>query len=110
MLRTPEGTEAAEIRPLSACRPGRHAQVVAVGVRDPEIPQPPGPLLQGLEDRVARDRDAVAPPLHVVHLDDDLHPQAPSEGRYVPTEVAALLGQLGNRAYAQDDAPGGGWR
>jgi hypothetical protein len=27
----------AEIRPLSACRPGRYAQVVAVGIGDPEV-------------------------------------------------------------------------
>src|SRR5215212_11535697 len=54
---------------------------------------------------MARSRDTVAPPLHVVHLDDDLHPQAPAEGRYIPTEVAALLRELGHRPYAQDDVP-----
>src|SRR5215218_5778973 len=49
----------AEIRPLSACGPARYAQVVAVGVGDPEIPEPPRTVLERLEYRVARGGDTV---------------------------------------------------
>src|SRR5215203_2224478 len=94
----------AEIRLLIACRPGRYAQVVAVGIGDPEIPEPPRTVLERLEYRVARGGDTVVAPVDVVHLKDDLHPQAPAERRNVPTEVAAFLGQLGHGTYAQDDA------
>ena len=66
---------------------------------------PQGPLLQRIEDLMARGRDTVAPPVEVIHLEDDLHPKASAQRRYVPSEVAALLGQLGHRAHAQDDAP-----
>lgn len=50
--------------------------------------------------RVAEVRNALVPSLDAVHLKDDLHPKASAKGRYLPTEVVALLGQLGNRSYA----------
>jgi hypothetical protein len=49
---------------------------------------------------VAEVRNALVPSLDAVHLEDDLHPKASAKGRYLPTEVVALLGQLGNRSYA----------
>ena len=72
--RSSSATRSAEARLLSFGWSGRNAQVVALGVRDPEVPQSPGPILEGFENRVSRGRDAVAPPLYVVHLKDDFYP------------------------------------
>jgi hypothetical protein len=52
VARAPFATPA-EIRPLSACRTGRHAQVVAVGVGDSEVPEPPRTVPERLEYRVS---------------------------------------------------------
>ena len=53
---------------------GGYAQVVAVGVGDPEVPESPGTILERLENRITRGTDAGVPLLDIVHLQDDLYP------------------------------------
>jgi hypothetical protein len=53
---------------------GGYAQVVAIGVGDPEVPQSSGTILQRFEDRMPRGCDAGVPLLDIVHLQDDLYP------------------------------------